>query len=239
MTVGLSLAIAFLGLELIGFLSGVSFFMSFISLICILIHLQVYLCNINFPTKSLAFVSYCSTCICYYSACPFLIWCLELWIVLVDIYFWQCSSGNVRNGCIHETATAALKDVLTERTLVHHLEKIILFHQYIWTINNKLVSHSFIGTHLWEFNITCGLGCPWNEIIILIYLTGKNEKMYIKFSIITRTSARLMPFIPSKVASCVAPTASRSNMAGRMEFSLNPYIFSYAKGSRKKKIIDS
>ncbi|KAE8747546.1 hypothetical protein FOCC_FOCC005707 [Frankliniella occidentalis] len=38
MTVGLSLAIAFIGLELIGFLSGVSFFMPFISLISIAAH---------------------------------------------------------------------------------------------------------------------------------------------------------------------------------------------------------
>ncbi|KAJ1527943.1 hypothetical protein ONE63_007876 [Megalurothrips usitatus] len=38
MTVGLSLAIAFIALELIGFLSGVSFFMSFLSLISIAAH---------------------------------------------------------------------------------------------------------------------------------------------------------------------------------------------------------
>ncbi|XP_034249102.1 transmembrane protein 107-like isoform X1 [Thrips palmi] len=38
MTVGLSLAIAFIGLELVGFLSGVSFFMPFISLISIAAH---------------------------------------------------------------------------------------------------------------------------------------------------------------------------------------------------------
>ncbi|XP_034249103.1 transmembrane protein 107-like isoform X2 [Thrips palmi] len=59
MTVGLSLAIAFIGLELVGFLSGVSFFMPFISLICILFTL--------YPA------SYCSSLQCNCAACTFFI----------------------------------------------------------------------------------------------------------------------------------------------------------------------